>query len=491
MIPPLAALFAWPAVMAVLFSRYALPTALLASMFGGYLLLPTGQGLDLPLLPALDKHTIPALMALALVMARQGDPAITRPGWLPTGLLVRLLLLLLVAGAFLTVLTNSDPISFATGGGGLPALRLYDSFSVILTAIMQILPLLLARRYLSHPDTQRLLLVAFCIAGLVYSLPALYEIRMSPQLNRMLYGYFPHSWQQHIRGGGFRPIVFLHHGLWLSLFFSGATLAALALWRSSGADRWRWLAAGCWLLVTLLLSKSLGALSVTLLLGGVVLLLPFRSQFLVAAVISGIILAYPVLRGAGMIPIDRLMSISASINVDRSMSLGVRVANEERLLAKAQQRPLFGWGGWGRARLYTDDGRDDVITDGYWVITIGEGGWTRYIGEFGLLGLPLLVLAMRQRRYQIGVATAGVAILLAGNLIDLIPNAGITPLTWLMAGSLWGRLEWQRLSDTAQPEDPAIPVAPDLRRRGKLVPAATSVYTRQQHRSPRRSRPAR
>lgn len=51
------------------------------------------------------------------------------------------------------------------------------------------------------------------IAGLIYTVPMLYEIRMSPQLHTIFYGYFPHSFGQQARGGGFRPVVFMGHGL--------------------------------------------------------------------------------------------------------------------------------------------------------------------------------------------------------------------------------------------------------------------------------------
>ena len=60
-------------------------------------------------------------------------------------------------------------------------------------------------------------------------MPALFEVRFSPQLNIWIYGFFQHDFQQMIRGGSFRPIVFLPHGLWVALFFLSTLVAAAAL----------------------------------------------------------------------------------------------------------------------------------------------------------------------------------------------------------------------------------------------------------------------
>ena len=96
---------------------------------------------------------------------------------------------------------------------------------------MALLPLILARKFLARPTEHRTFLIVLCTSGLLYSLLALYEVRMSPQLNNMVYGFFPHSWRQHIRGNGFRPLVFLEHGLFLGIFLSTTVLAAFGLAR--------------------------------------------------------------------------------------------------------------------------------------------------------------------------------------------------------------------------------------------------------------------
>ena len=39
-------------------------------------------------------------------------------------------------------------------------------------------------------------------------------------------------------------------------------------------------------------------------------------------------------------------------------------------------RPIFGWGGWGRNRVYDEMGNDMAVTDGYWIIFFGSP-WIR------------------------------------------------------------------------------------------------------------------
>lgn len=441
MLPPLLATLSWPLVGLVLFHRLERRLAILVTLVAGFLLLPENTALDLPALPALDKHSVPALTVLLGLWMTSGRTGTGEglAGLLPKSRLVLVLLAAAVVGAFMTVVTNGDTLVY--GPTVLRGLRLYDAFSSVLSTIMMLLPFLIARKYLSGPDSHILILKVLCIAGLAYSFLALYEIRMSPQLNNMVYGFFPHSWLQHVRAGGFRPLVFLQHGLLLAIFFCFTIIAAVGLSRIIKTRRGLYMVVAIWLLGTLVLSNSLGALMITLALFPVILLLNIRLQFLIAAAIAGLILLYPVARGIGVIPLDWIEQMAAQIDADRAGSFRFRLENEDILLAKAQERPLFGWGGWSRSQVFDESGRDISITDGYWVIIIGVGGWVRYIGIFGLLALPMIIMFFNKSRYRIGPESAVLALILAANLVDLIPNSSAGPLGWIFAGALWGRLE--------------------------------------------------
>lgn len=446
-------LYGWPVVVAILFKIYDRRVALLAAMIAGYLLLPTRLFFDLPALPPLNKETMPSLAALAAVlMTRPSGTIPERPGWVPQATMPKVLLGILVVGAFLTVFTNGDPLIY--GDTFLPPLRPYDALSSIMEALVMLIPFLLARKLLAAPDAQKMFLAALIISALVYSLLALYEVRMSPQLNNMVYGFFPHAWDQHVRGGGFRPLVFLRHGLWLAIFFSAAILAAAGLARVYNKGKaWSYRVAVMWLLFTLVLSKALGALAITLLLLPIVMMYPMRIQVMVAAIVSGAVLVYPMLRSAGLVPVNTVLNWALSISAERAQSFGFRLQNEDVLLSKALERPLLGWGGWGRNHGYNLEGLATTVVDGYWVGVLGVGGWAKYIGEFGLLCLPCIFLFFLIRRYKVGMETSVLAVILAGNVVDLIPNATITPLTWMMAGAIWGRMEMGAQAATIEADE--------------------------------------
>lgn len=499
MIPPLLAISVWPLIAIIFFRAMRLPVAIIVTVMGGYLLLPENTALDLPLLPSLDKHTVPALTALVLaaIFAAQGRQETGLQGFLPGSWIARFLIPALALSSFLTVLTNSDSISYPTRF--LPGLRPYDAFSAVLGSIMMVLALLLARKYLGSPAAQRLLLIAFCMAGLGYSLFALVEVRMSPQLNNWVYGFFPHSFIQHFRNGGWRPLVFLQHGLFLGIFLSMVLLATAGLIRIDTPRRGKLILAAIWILGTLLVSKNLGATMVTVVLLPAILFFGMRGQLLVAAVIAGAFLSYPALRGANVLPIESVIRFANDINPQRASSFVTRLENEERMLAKASERPLFGWGGWGRSRVYDEAGNDITIADGYWIIVLGVDGWAGYLARMGLLTVPIFLLLLKRGDNRVGMESSILALMLAANLIDMVPNSSITPLSWLLAGSLWGRLELGRQSaaDTEVPQGPptrssyqrVLPVTGAMAKHG-VTTAADSPYTRQKQRI-ERQRPSR
>ena len=446
-------LLAAPIIVIMLFRRLPPPQAFSISIVGGYLLLPTSPTFNLPFLPVYGKAMAVALPSLVMVLvmtrSKKSRPKPEdhlerphfQPGWVPQVPLIRLCLIGLMVSPVLTALTNGDalvyPLRTITG------LSLYDAASGILSTIFVLLPFLLARKLLAQPEDQKILLAVICVAALCYSLPTLWEARLSPQLNSQIYGFFPHDWRQHLRSGGYRPLVFLEHGLRLGLFLSIGILATAITARIGKGRLHRIAPFGVfWLFATIVVSKNLTALIIVSLLLPVALFLRPRSQIVVAAVFSGLMLLYPMMRAASLVPLDTITNSIASVaSSDRVASLNFRLMNEETLLDRARERPLFGWGGWGRSRAKDAMGRDASTTDGTWIIEFGESGWFGYLAKFGLLTLPILLFVFRKSKEDIALATSGLALLLAANLIDLLPNSGLTPITWLMAGALAGRLE--------------------------------------------------
>ncbi len=488
-------LLLWPLLILFLFRKLPFQKALIWSVVLSYLLLPAAWvvRIPLPILPALDKAFLPAGAILIISMvalykirgriamaARRGQKievtaSFARPGLFPRTLVGMGLLTLLIGGVFLTILSNTDERVY--GFTILPGLRINDAIGAVLETLVMIVPLLLGRKFLADDDGHRALLTILAAAALGYSLLALYEVRMSPQINSIVYGFFPHSFAQHIRPGGFRPLVFLDHGLLLGIFFSCAAIAVAILVRmSTGAARFRYALAFVYLVAVLYLAKTLGAMLIAMLMLPVALLLPIRMQLITAALIATTTLTYPMLRGAGLIPVEQVLSVAESLDEQRAASLAFRFLHEDNLTAKANERPVFGWGTWGRWRIYDEEGRDITVSDGEWVITIAEWGWIGYIGKFGLLCLPLILFTLRQKRYEIGLATSGLCLVIAANLIDLIPNAAPSPIIWLAAGALLGRMERTRSELSAEldtiEEDANFDRPIALRPRGSEQPAA-------------------
>ncbi len=430
----------WPLVAYGLFTRLDPARALIWTLLAGYLVLPPVASFNLPVVPDLDKYSIPSLAALALAVVLLKDRIPVLPdNWMGRGFLV-----MFVVSPFATVLTNPDPVPIVAGD--LPGLRIYDSVAAVTNQAIALLPFFLARRYLATPAAMRALMLALIAAGLAYSLPMLLESRLSPQINVWVYGFFQHDFFQTIRFGGYRPVVFLPHGLWVAFFALMCVIAALVVLREGPAPaRPRQLVVALYLLAVLVICKSAGALVYALALAPLLLLAGRRAQVMLAAGLAVVVMIYPMLREAGLIPVDDLVSYAQGISADRAHSLQFRFDNEDALLARAQERPWFGWGGYGR-NLILDPvtGQAWTIADGAWIIALGIYGWMGYIVQYGLLSLPLILLAREalvQHGARLSPYACGLALILAVNMVDMLPNATLIPLTWLMAGALWGYAE--------------------------------------------------
>ena len=169
-----------------------------------------------------------------------------------------------------------------------------------------------------------------------------------------------------------------------------------------------------------------------------------RTQLRVALVLITIALFYPLLRFADVVPTGPMIEAANMISPERAGSLKTRFDNEDQLLERASERFVFGWGRWGRSRVYADWGSDISITDGRWIVTLGQFGLFGFLAEFGLLALPIFGAASALRftkSMHDRVNLAALTLILAINIFDLLPNSGLRPLTWLLAGALLGRAD--------------------------------------------------
>ncbi|GHG93603.1 membrane protein [Pseudodonghicola xiamenensis] len=444
----------WPVICIVLMKRMAPERALIWCILGGYLVLPPVANFDLPLIPPMDKNSIPSVMAFLLVvlMLHRKVPLLPET---PAG---KLLVLMFLLGTIPTVLTNGEPVTYSNELGDsytVQGLRVHDTLSVMVGQVIVLLPFLLGRALLGTEKGLRELLLATMVGGLIYTIPSLIEIRLSPQINVWVYGFFQHSFEQMMREGGFRPLVFLPHGLWLALFMFSALLSSAALARYADPKiKMKMIMATLYLAGVLYLCKSLASQLYAIGFVPLVLFTSPKVQIRIAFLLAVVTVLYPMLRNAGLIPLDSILSWASDISQERAASLQYRIHNEEILLGRAHYKLLFGWGGWGR-NLLLDPASGQVLTvpDGRWIIVFGTFGWLGYIAEMGLLALPLVLLWRRNRGEAVSIYAAPVALIVAVTMVDMLLNATLIPLTWLCAGAVLGHAENPRLATTQEPRD--------------------------------------
>ena len=433
------ALFSWPVAMLILLIRLPLDKALIWSLLGAYLLLPPEPAsIEFPLVRSLNKETFTVIMFSVLVLWRHGAAAFS----LPRNWLTRALMAVFVISPLFTVLNNGEPLVFVEGLV-VPGLKWNDALGLCIKKGLVLLPFVLAYNALNSRESLRSLLKALVVACLFYSVMMLIEIRLSPQLNLWIYGYQQHLFSQTVRASGFRPMVFLDHGLWLAFFAMTACLSSLALWRATPSPgRAMYMVAFLYLFALLVLSKSLGALLFAIMMIPLIVMIGRNAQLTITMIITVFVLSYPVLKTTGIFPGEALVAQAAKISPERAHSLKFRFDNEDDLLERAGEKPIFGWGSWGRNQIRDpESGELTSVTDGRWIITFGVYGWVGFIAEFALLTLPLLRLrrAVRREPAEVTSATIGaLSLILAFNVLDLLPNATLTPLTWVFAGVLMG-----------------------------------------------------
>ena len=318
----------------------------------------------------------------------------------------------------------------------------YDAFAIFLTRFVKVaVPFLIGAIYFASHDGLRRVVWALFLSGLVYAPLCLYEVRMSPQLHAQVYGFAQHSFEQTMRGGGFRPMVFMSHGLELSLWMAAATVAGVVLWRSGAPRRvqgvpFAWLVGG--LAATTVLCKSTGAILLGLL--AFVGTTAFARRWLGAA----LLLFVPVYIGTRMFADGALETLfvdaARMVSEERALSLQFRFENETILLHKLRAFPWFGAGGWNFGNVFDPETGMlvPVVTDSMWIIVVAMNGSFGLITTVGMLWLP----ALRALAVHAGTAAHRVPERLAACLIltmlilDTMINAFLPPIYYALAGGL-------------------------------------------------------
>ena len=485
------ALLVWIPIGIVMFASMKPIKAGITALVLGVMLLPELAAFDPPALPPIDKMAVACLASYlgAMLLARR---ELARARFLRGA---EAWFLLVIIGNIGTSLTNPDPVII---GGGidydgetrlpeitLQAMTKYDILSSTVRDVLGILlPFHLGRVLIRTREDA--LVMARVIAGtMLLLLPLmLFELRFSPQLHYWIYGYYALDFAHNMRGGGFKSSLFLSSGLAVAMFLM-AGMFSLAMLRRA-REKVAGFGAGVLLPVfwgMLLISRNVGAniyalAAMPLLLGRKV-----ASAGRLAVVLSLFVIAFPSLRATQTFPADDLVAFAAKYSAARAQSLGFRFDNEDILLERANERQWFGWGGFGRNRVYDERGKDISVTDGEWIIRYGSRGVIGFVGAFGLLVWPIFMARRRTRRLADAEAVYvinALSLLTALHTLDLLPNGLFTVFPYFFAGALAGVCEGMggpaRGSPGAaiapQPQAAAMPYPPQPAPPGAYPPGA-------------------
>lgn len=423
------ALYGWVPFVAIVFACLAPARAVIVSYLVGWLFLPVATFQLFGFFDYSKSTAVPLVIFAAIVAFDSGRLLRFRPSWVDLPI----------------ALFCFAPMASSISNG----LGAHDALSAAgYQTITWGLPYLTGRLYYSSPQGVRQLAMGLLAGGLIYVPLCLWEIRMSPQLHATLYGFHQHNFGQTLRAGGYRPMVFMDHGLMLGLWMSAATVVGLALW-TSGAVRRIWgiplSVAVPVLMVTTLLCKSFGAL--VLLLAGFAVLWTMRAfrTSLPMALLVCLPPTYVAARTVGAWSGSEMTELVAGVDSDRADSLAFRLGAEEKLRVKAAEKPLFGWGGWGRSlvRRFADDRRlDTVTTDSMWIIVFGKYGSVGLASLLLSFVLPVLVLwrhcPPRLWSRSEAVFAWALAMVLTMYALDSLVNAMANPVYLLIAGGVCG-----------------------------------------------------
>jgi hypothetical protein len=435
---------------------FVLPSvqATIVALLAAELFLPELASFKVPFMPPFDKHTLPYVCILIGCLIRSPKRLLHPPKerwfiWLT---------LMVVAGGALTGLTNADALSYGKWRVTvLPGLTFKDGMACGLGATFeQALPFFVGYAVFRTSTDLKKLASGFVVAGLVYIPFALVEMRMSPQFHNWVYGYAQHSFAQTLRWGGYRPMVFMAHGLALARFFVLCVLAAFIVSRTKrrffGVPS---RTVGWILFVVLVLCKSTGAIILAILGLPVILWGKTALRQTVAVALASVVFVYPILRANGWFPAAEIVETATGVEKERSESLAYRFANEDILLAKARKRLWFGWGSYGRNMVYNDMGDAVSVSDGAWIVALGVQGLVGYVGMFGTLLVPVFLARKRLRKIREDsdrMLISGVAFALALVAVDLIPNGLFANWPFVLAGALTGVTH--ALASAPKPEKP-------------------------------------
>jgi hypothetical protein len=429
------AIIAWFPIILYIFKRYPPRTAVIVSFLGGLLFLPERTGFALPLIP--DYQGMVATSYGIVVSLLLGDAKRLKQfkiTWLDLPMLIWCIC------PFFSSVTND--------------LGAYDGVNESITqTVVWGLPYLLGKLYLNNLASLTALAKNIVKAGLIYVPLCIWEGLMSPNLHLIVYGYYAHpsGISQAIRYGGYRPNVFMQHGLMVGMWMMTVALVTIWLWQSKTIKKvWGYPVATLVpiLIFTVIWVRSTGAYGYFFF--GIITLVTakFLKNSLPLLILIVIIAFFIHTNVTGTFQGDAILHglTERGVSEERIQSLQFRWENEEILAEKARERLWFGWGGWNRNRVFQEnwlgDWEDVSVTDSLWIIAFGIRGAVGLYSLTMALLLPPLIFSFKYPAkiwFHPQVASAAVlSVCVCLYMLDSVINNMYNPLFPLISGGLTG-----------------------------------------------------
>ncbi len=410
-------LLAWPLAMGLLTAILPVRKIVIISIIGGNLFLPQ-TGIALPGFPNYTKPLAAGLGALiaALILAA---PKLF--SWKPKPIDLFFFAFLIAPG-----------ISSTINGLG-P----WDTSSAVVNRFLEWgVAYWIGRTLFQDQNAIREIAAGFVIAGIAYAPLCIWESVMSPQLSRQIYGFRPSGFGMTKRMGGWRPMVFMQHGLAVGAWMAASTLVAWILWRSKAIKHIWSIPMSTIAIGLVLVTIGLRSAGAAILLLGLIAAAEFVQATKLRFALLALILmptTYIGLRTMGWEG-QQMVQMASALGEERADSLRTRLENDTIIAEKAMQRPVFGWGGWGRWRVKNELGIDITISDSWWAILLGSTGIFGLTAAYGTFVAPMFLLIRKktQRRIFEGAQGAAWAIGLALLLFVLDTLANAMPNTSFM-----------------------------------------------------------
>jgi hypothetical protein len=409
------------------------------AFLAGWLLLPEAHVIELPGIPDVSKENVGLIGAFIGTM-------IFHPTLFDRFRLSRsdLFLLALLQVTFITAFTNFS---------------IKDVITDVSTLFLNFLLLIvLARIHLGTPNGLRVFLLGMIFAGVMYAPLAAWEFRMSPQFHTGVYGYFQHSFQQHFRGGFWRPIIFFSHALELGRFFAFVSFLALLPMRRDLVAMFGNVGNAIFLapLAGLLFSQSIGPMLMFMLLSlGYLIVLRQPWVILVLPIVAWFWLLGTLF---GMFPSVETIEEMGLVSEERAESLQYRLDALDEYSSIIMHRPWFGYGNWGHGRI---EGR---ATDAQALISLlvrGFLGTIAYVGWYVVVVIGTLRVVQQTRGTWLAKRAAAIAVLGSLSLAVVVLDAAFDNHTVTLLAAMVSVTGWLQ----TRPQIPTLQtyVPPDQR----------------------------